>query len=151
MIPDFKKLEIGDIIPIGYQKVNCHMIFGFKMEYFRRKARLVAGGHVTEPPETITYESVVSRETVNIAPIFAALNDLPVKVAYIQIDYITAPVTENIWTVLGQGFGEDNGRKAIVVQALYGLKSEGAAFRNLWQTACTIWDYFHVLSTYIFG
>ena len=33
-------------IPPGYQKVNCHMIFDIKLgENFRRKARLVAGGH----------------------------------------------------------------------------------------------------------
>ena len=38
------------------------------------------------------------------------------------------PVTENIWTVLGQEFGEDAGRKAIVVQSFYGLKSAGATF-----------------------
>ena len=45
--PAFKKLDNGKIIPIGYQQVNCHMIFDVKMEDFRRKDRLVAGGHVT--------------------------------------------------------------------------------------------------------
>ena len=44
--PAFRKLYNGDIVPIGYQRVNCHMIFDVKMEYFRRKARLVARGHV---------------------------------------------------------------------------------------------------------
>ena len=39
-------------------------------------------------------------------------------------------MTENIWTFLGQDFGEDAGRKAIVVRALYGLKSARADFRN---------------------
>ena len=41
------------------------------MEDFRRKDRLVAGGHVTEPLATITYERVVLRETVSIDMIFA--------------------------------------------------------------------------------
>ena len=41
--------------PSGYHKIKCHMIFDIKMEYFRRKARLVAGGHVIEPPDTIMY------------------------------------------------------------------------------------------------
>ena len=40
------------------------------------------------------------------------------------------PVTEKIQTVLGPEFGEDSGRKAIVVQAHYGLKSAGAVFWN---------------------
>ena len=43
--------------------------------------------------------------------------------------YITAPCREKIWTTLGKEFGDDCGRKAIVVRALYGLKSSGAAFR----------------------
>ena len=43
------------------------------------------------------------------------MNYLLVKVADIQNDYITAPDTEKIWTVLGQEFGEDTGSKAIVL------------------------------------
>ena len=43
--------------------------------------------------------------------------------------YITAPVTEKIWTLLGKEFGHDEGKTAIIVRALYGLKSAGAAFR----------------------
>jgi len=39
-------------------------------------------------------------------------------------------VTEKIWCILGPEFGDDAGKKAIVVRALYGLKSAGAAFRN---------------------
>ena len=106
------------------------MIFDVKMEDFRRKAMLVAGGHVKEPPSTITYAIIVSRETVRISMTLAALNELLLKVADIHNTYITSPVTENIWTVLVQEFGEDAGNKAIVVWALYGLKSAGAAFWN---------------------
>ena len=76
-------------MPIGYQRVNCHIFFDVKMENFRRKARLVAGGHVTEPPATIMYASVVLRETVRIYLTLDALNDLPVKVADIHNSYIT--------------------------------------------------------------
>ena len=106
------------------------MIFVVKMEDFRRKASLVEGGHVTDPPSTIMHARVVPRETVRIALTLAALNDFPVKVADIQNAYITAPVIEKIWTVLGQYFGEDVGRNSIVVRALYGLKSAGSAFWN---------------------
>lgn len=36
---------------VGYQKVKCHVIFDVKLgENFRRKARLVTGGHTTETP-----------------------------------------------------------------------------------------------------
>ncbi len=76
----FKLLLNGQSAPIGYQKISCHMIFDIKMEDFCRKARLVAGGHRTKAPATITYASVVSRETVRIALLMAALNDLEVKI-----------------------------------------------------------------------
>ncbi len=33
-----------------------------------------------------------------------------------------------VWTVLGPEFGIDAGKSAIIVRALYGLKSAGAAF-----------------------
>ena len=72
----------------------------------------------------------MSRESVRIALTLAALNDLEVKSADIKNAYLTAPVTEKIWTILGPEFGEDAGKKALIVRALYGLKSAGAAFRN---------------------
>eukprot|EP00804_Cyclotella_cryptica_P022276 CCRYP_018119-RA/>CCRYP_018119-RA protein AED:0.46 eAED:0.46 QI:0/-1/0/1/-1/0/1/0/71 len=37
--------------PADHQYIRCHMIFDFKMEDFRCKARLVAGGHVTRPQQ----------------------------------------------------------------------------------------------------
>jgi hypothetical protein len=39
-----------------------------------RKARLVAGGHTTKPPESLTYASVVSRDSVRLAFLIAKLN-----------------------------------------------------------------------------
>jgi hypothetical protein len=44
--------------------------------------------------------------------------------------YLTAPVSEKIWCVLGPEFGADTGKHAIIVQSLYGLKSAGASFWN---------------------
>jgi hypothetical protein len=62
----FNILPDGHSAPIGYQKIPCHMIFDVKMEDFQQKARLVAGGHRTKAPATITYASVVSRKTVQL-------------------------------------------------------------------------------------
>ncbi len=88
----------------------------------------MAGGHLTKAPATITYASVVSRETVCLALTFASLNDLEVKLGHVLNAYITAPVKEKVWTILGPEFGLDSGKRAIIVHALYGLKSAGAAF-----------------------
>jgi capsid portal protein len=63
---------------------------------------------------------------VRIALTLAALNDLNVKMANIENVYLAAPITEKVWTVLGPEFGDD----ALIVRALYGLHSAGAAFRN---------------------
>ena len=60
----------------------------------------------------------------------AALNALDVKYRYVMNSYITAPITEKVWTILGPEFVADQGKKALIVQALYGLKSAGAAFRT---------------------
>ena len=125
----FRILEDGSLPPEDHQFVRCHMIFDVKMEDFRRKARLVAGGHMTKAPASLTYASVVSRETVRMALTVAALNDIDVWAADVLNAYITAPCREKIWTTLGAEFGPDKGKKAIVVRALYGLKSSGAAFR----------------------
>jgi len=105
------------------------MIFDVKLgEGFRRKSRLVGGGNQVDTPSHMTYASVVSRETVRIALMLAALNDLEVKASDIQNAYLTAPCAEKIWTVLGPEFGPEAGKKAIIVRALYGLGSAGASF-----------------------
>ena len=119
-----------DQLPIGYQFMKCHMIFDVKFgENFRRKALLVAGGHMTETPATLTYSSVVSRDSVRIALMIAALNDLQVMSCDIQNAYLTADCREKIWTYAGPEFGSEQGSMMFVRKALYGLKSSGAAFR----------------------
>ena len=117
---------------IGYQKIKCHLIFDIKLgENFRRKARYVAGGHTTETPASLTYSSVVSRDSVRIAFLLAALNGLDIKVCDIQNAYLTADCREKIYTIAGPEFGSERGKIMIVKKALYGLKSSGAAFRAL--------------------
>jgi hypothetical protein len=96
--------------PVGYQKIPCLMVFDIKMGDSKRKARLVPGGHKTEAPATITYASVVSRETVCIALMLAALNDLQVKAGDVLNAYITAAVREKAWTILRPEFGNNSGK-----------------------------------------
>ena len=126
----FKILTDDEKVPVGSQYIDCHGVFDVKMNSFQRKFRLVGGGHQTETPATLTYASVVSRESVRIALTLAALNDLEVKAADIQNAYLTAPNKERIWTRLGPEFGGDEGKRALVVRALYGLKFAGASYRS---------------------
>jgi hypothetical protein len=118
------------MLPPGYQKITCHMIFDVKMgENFRRKARFVADGHKTKTPAAMTYSSVVSRDSVRIALTIAALNDLDIMACDIQNAYLTADCREKCWTAAGPEFGSEAGLPMIIKKALYGLKSSGAAFR----------------------
>ena len=114
--------------PPGYQHIKCHLVFDVKMDTYQYKARMVAGGHMTETPASMTYASVVSRDSVRIALTMAALNGLQVKAGDIQNAYLTAPCKERIVITCGPEFGEDEGKTAKVVRALYGLKSSGAAY-----------------------
>ena len=78
-------------IPKGYQYVDYHLVFDIKMgENFRRKVRMVAGGHTINVPISLTYSSVVSRDSVCIMFTVAALNGLKVLGYNIQNAYLTA-------------------------------------------------------------
>ena len=122
---------------VGYQEIKCHMVFDIKMD-FTRKARYVAGGNTTEPPADTTYSSVVSRESVRIAFLIAALNDLDICAADVTNAYINADCREKIWTIAGPEFGAtEQGSVMIIKKALYGLKSSGAAWRALFATTLT--------------
>jgi hypothetical protein len=114
----FRVLEDEESIPPAHQQINCHMVFDVKMENFHRKARLVAGGHLTDPPAAATYASVVSRESVRIALTLTALNDLDILAADVENAYLHAPISEKVWTVCGVKFGTHKGKKALIVQAL---------------------------------
>ena len=56
---------------------------------------------MTDTPAAITYSSVVSRESVRLALMISALNALEVKCGDVMNVYITAPITESVWTILG--------------------------------------------------
>ena len=84
----FKILDEGEKPPPTYQEIRYHMIFDNKMEYLRRRALYVAGGHAPVSPPTLTYACVVLRESARIALTLATLNDLEVKKSDIQNAWI---------------------------------------------------------------
>ena len=107
-MPAFKILEEDAYAPIGYKWIPCHMIFDVKMD-FTCKARFVAGGHVTDPPTSITYSSVVSRDSVRIAFLIAALNDLEILGADVGNAHLNAETKEMVYTTAGKEFGKYEG------------------------------------------
>ena len=88
----------NDSIPVGHKLIKCHMVFDVKMISLTRKARFVAGGHMTDPPKESTYSSVVSRESVRLAFLAAALNDIDILAADIQNAYLEAFTKEKVYS-----------------------------------------------------
>jgi hypothetical protein len=89
----FRFLEDNEDVPVGYKWIHCHMIFDVKMD-FTHKARFVAGGHMTNPPTSLTYSSVVSRDSVPVAFLLAALNDVNILATDTGNAYLNAPARE---------------------------------------------------------
>ena len=128
-IKDIKKNP--QLLP-GYTFINCRMNFEIKMDgNFTRKARFIARGDMTDAPTSITYSSVVSRESIRILFFLASLYDLHVLSADIGNAYLNAPCREKVYTFSGPEFGpEQSGKVMIIERALYGLKSSGASWRD---------------------
>jgi hypothetical protein len=107
------------------------MIFYVKVGSLKCKARYIAGGHTTNAPAAMKYASVLSWKSVHLGLLIAGLKGLSILSADKKNLYLTSPCLEKTYTVLGQEFGPHRqGWKALVVLALYGRKSAGAAFRN---------------------
>ena len=85
---------------------------------------------MTDTPTSITYSSVVSHDSVRIALLVAALNDIDIQACDIQNAYLNAPCREKVYTIVGKEFGSDAGKVMLIKRALYGLRSSGASFRS---------------------
>ena len=127
----FRVLENNEPIPTGSKLIDYHIIFDVKMD-LTRKARLVAGGHRNKGvPSHLTFSSVASRDSVRIMLLIAALNNLKVLSTDIGNAYLNASCREKVHVRIGaELFGvEHKGKYAVIVRALYGLKSAGASWR----------------------
>jgi hypothetical protein len=104
----FEFKEAGWQPPKDYTKVPLLIKFDVKMD-LRRKVRIVAGGHVTDPPTTEVYSSVVARDSVRIMFLIAQLNNLELMMTDIGNAYLNAKTKEKIWMAAGLEFGTMQG------------------------------------------
>ena len=99
---------------------------------FTCKARYVANGSMTDTPVGLCYSSVLSRDSVRIAFLVYALNDLDNLACDIYNAYLNAPCLEIILFVAGMECGKSlEGRVMKLVRAFYGLKISGAIWKNM--------------------
>ena len=73
---------------------------------FTGKTRFVANGFTIEAPFSLCYSSVVSRDSVRLTFLIAALNELDVFVCNIGNAYLNAPCQEKIWFKSGIECGQ---------------------------------------------
>ena len=65
VMPAFEFCD-DDKMPVGYEKIQCHMVFDVKIGDLTRKARFCANGNETDPPKESTFSTVVSRDSVRL-------------------------------------------------------------------------------------
>ena len=112
--------------PPHYNKIKVHhLVFDVKYD-LRRKARLVAGGHVTPPTYDNAYSGIASLRNIRICLLLAKLNGLEMCAADVGNAYLEAYTKEKLYVIAGPEFGDLEGHNLIVSKALYGLRSSGA-------------------------
>ena len=126
----FEILAAGQRAPKGWRLATGHLIWDIKMD-FTQKARWVLDGHKTSTPEGTTFAGVVSRKSVQIIFVYAALNGIAIYAADIRNAYLQAPSSQRDYIICGLEFGLENvGHVALIHRALYGGKMAGKDFRN---------------------
>ena len=123
----FEILAEGQQAPRGWHKVTGHLLWDVKMDF----TQWVLDGHKTPDAEGSMYAGVVSRESIRIVFLYAALNGLDVFSADIRNAYLQAPSSRKDYVICGAEFGIENiGHVGLIHRAVYGGKTAGKDFRN---------------------
>jgi hypothetical protein len=111
-------------VPIGeYQKTSLTMIFDVKQD-LRRKARLVAGGHLVDSRDNNVYSSTVKGISVRMLHVIAHKQNLKLLCGDVGNAYVNAYTNELVYSKCGLEFGPELvGKTVIIKKALYGLKT----------------------------
>ena len=112
-----------------YKKIRVHFVYACKHDG-RHRARLVAGGHLTDTPIDSVYSSVVSLRGIRMLCFIGELNGLKVWATDIGSAYLESYTKEKIYIVGGPEFGDREGCVLIISRALYGLKSSGLRWQE---------------------
>ena len=126
----FTIVKENEQVPIGYKMIPYHCIYDVKFDG-RRKCRLVAGGHITDPTSEEVFSGVVGMESVRICFVLAKLNELDVCAGDIGNAFLYGKTKEKVFIIAGPEFGPElQGKRLIISKALYGLKSSSARFHE---------------------
>ncbi len=151
--------------PKDHKKIRLHFVFDVKHDG-RHKARLVAGGHLTDEPDNSVYSSVVSLRDLRLTVFAGELNGLTVWGADVGNAYLESYTKERVYIVAGPEFGELEGSVLVIKKALYGLRSSGLRWHERFadtlrelgftpsQASIDVWmrptkDYYEYIAVYV--
>ena len=117
-------------IPQGFKLIRVHFVYAVKHDG-RHKARLVAGGHLTDTPIDSVYAGVVSLRSFRTCVLLGELNGMPPYATDIGNAYLEATTNEKVCIKAGPEFGERMNHLLIIHKALYGLRSSAKRFGDL--------------------
>ena len=117
-------------IPKGHKKITAHLVFDVEHDG-RHKARMVAGGHLTNTPLESACAGVVSPRGLQMCIFLAELNGLAPCATDIGNACLEAKTREKVCIKAGPEFKEREGNLLMTHKALYGLKSSGKEFGEL--------------------
>jgi hypothetical protein len=113
-----------------YQKPKLRLIFGVKQD-LRRKARLVAGGHLVDVLDNHSYSSTVKGVSVKLLHAVAHQQDQNQLCGNVMNAFVQAYANEKVYAVAGLEFGlESVGKIVIIRKVLYGLVSSSERWHS---------------------
>lgn len=124
-----------------YKKITVHLVYAVKHDG-RHKARLVAGGHLTETPIDSVYSSVVSLRGIRMLTFISELNEMDVWATDIGNAYLESFTKEKVYIIAGSEFGDRAGHTLVIRKALYGLKSSGLRWHERFADVLRGMDFF---------
>ena len=131
-----EELDCFEFHPAGYhpgsdyQSTRLHMIFDVKADTLRRKARLVAGGHLVDALGVDVYSSTVKSISVKLLHVIGHSAKLEALCGDIGNAFVTAYTKEKVYCIAGPEFGDRRGMTVVIKKALYGLSSSAARFHD---------------------
>jgi hypothetical protein len=126
----YRNVGRGAKPPRDHQRIRVHFVFDVKHD-LRRKSRLVAGGHMTSPPNDSIYSGVVTLRSLRLCMFLGKLNGLDVDAADVGNAFLMAYTKEKLFIIAGPEFGDLQGCLLIIVKTLYGLRTSRARWYEL--------------------
>ena len=106
-----------------FQWTSLTVIFDVKQD-LRRKARLVAGGHLVDSLDNNVYSSTVKGISVRVLHVIAHRMKLKLLCGDVGNAYVNAYTNELVYSKCGKEFGPNlEGKTVVIKKALYGLRT----------------------------